>query len=244
MRPIYLATSAWLEHIPFAFWLVNGQRPKKLVELGTHYGASYFAFCQAIEKLTLGTTCYAIDTWKGDQHAGFYDEEVYAIVTAHNNALYSRFSRLVRATFDDSVTYFEDGAIDLLHIDGLHTFEAAQHDFQTWRPKLSESAIVLLHDTNVREREFGVGILFAQLSAEHPSFEFKHGHGLGVIGVGKNQPAAIQGLFEASKHGPTHRDYCEFFARLGRACADAHCVSILQKQLQSLRPPSLPPASS
>ena len=57
-RPIMLETpnllselSAWNEHTPFAFWLVDALRPKFLVELGTHSGVSYCAFVQAAKAL-------------------------------------------------------------------------------------------------------------------------------------------------------------------------------------------------
>ncbi len=30
----YLAQSAWVEHVPFAFWLVDALRPRVVVELG------------------------------------------------------------------------------------------------------------------------------------------------------------------------------------------------------------------
>ena len=39
-RPTYLAPSAWTEHVPFAFWLVEAHRPRVFVELGTHFGTS------------------------------------------------------------------------------------------------------------------------------------------------------------------------------------------------------------
>jgi hypothetical protein len=235
IRPIYLAHSAWLEHIPFAFWLIHQLRPRVFVELGTHYGCSYFAFCQAVERLSLNTRCYAVDTWKGDEHAGFYGEDVYRTVNVHNNARYSQFSRLVRASFEDSAQYFEDGSIDLLHIDGLHTFDAVHGDFETWKPKLSERAVLVLHDTNVRERGFGVSCFLKRLRSDYPVFEFPHGHGLGVVGVGMAQDDRLQSLYEADGQDRARHDLIEFFARLGRACADAHLVTTLQAQLGSTR---------
>lgn len=41
-RPTYLEASAWIEHIPFAFWLTEAIQPRVMVELGTHRGTSYF----------------------------------------------------------------------------------------------------------------------------------------------------------------------------------------------------------
>lgn len=220
-RPAYLAKSAWLEHLPFAFWLTEAHRPRVFVELGTHYGASYFAFCQAVERLALDTRCYAIDTWKGDEHAGCYGEEIHAAVRTHNDAHYSGFSRLVRSTFDEALDHFADGSIDLLHIDGLHSFEAVSHDFESWRGKLADDAVVIFHDTNVRERGFGVARLFEDLKAQYPTFEFVHGHGLGVVGLGKTQKAPLRHLFEADGHAASRQAIREVFARLGRGCADA-----------------------
>ena len=154
--PAFRPESAWIDHGPFAFWLIQALRPRTLVELGTHGGYSYFVFCQAIKSLNLDTRCFAVDTWQGDEHAGFYSEDFFNRVSDHNAAHYGSFSRLVRATFDAALAHFSDGAIDLLHIDGRHFYEDVKHDFEAWKPKLSDRAVVLFHDTNVRERDFGV----------------------------------------------------------------------------------------
>ena len=53
--PRRLTDSAWQEHIPFAFSLVEMLPPRVFVELGTHNGDSYCAFCQAVEMQGLPT---------------------------------------------------------------------------------------------------------------------------------------------------------------------------------------------
>jgi len=188
----------WHEHIPFAFFLVDLLKPKVIVELGTHYGDSYCAFCQAVLELHLDSRCYAVDTWKGDPHSGLYGPEILADLRAHHDPLYGGFSRLIESTFDEALRHFETGTIDLLHIDGCHTFEAVAHDFESWLPKLSGRAVVLLHDINVREQDFGVWKAWDKFKAGYPHFEFWHSHGLGVLAVGSEQPKALQDLLGAS----------------------------------------------
>lgn len=177
---------AWVGHIPFAYWLVQRTRPQILVELGTHSGNSYFAFCQGVRHANLATRCYAVDTWHGDEHAGDYSEDVFNYVNQHNQAHYSAFSTLLRTTFDTAAESFSPASIDLLHIDGLHTYAAAKHDFETWYPKLSPGALVIFHDTMVREPGFGVWQLWHELQQQYPeNIEFFHSNGLGVIQVGQ-----------------------------------------------------------
>ena len=69
-RPDFLADSPWLEHIPVAFWLVEAQRPRVIVELGPGDGTSYFAFCQAVDRLGLDTRCFAAAWPGGEGEAG------------------------------------------------------------------------------------------------------------------------------------------------------------------------------
>lgn len=186
INPEYISYPlSWLGHIPFAAWLAETLKPRVFVELGSYSGTSYFSFCQAVLHGKLATKCFAVDTWKGDDHTGGYGEEVYQSFIAHNETHYSSFSRPLRMRFDAARAEFDESSVDLLHIDGLHTYEAVKEDFDTWLPKMSNVGVVIFHDTAVEAEGFGVNNFWAEISERYPSFNFIHSNGLGVLLVGK-----------------------------------------------------------
>ena len=220
--------SAWHGHVPFAHWIVRALEPRCIVELGTHNGVSYAAFCRAAQREGIGTRCFAVDTWTGDEHAGFYGEEVFAGLRAYHDERFGAFSTLVRRTFDDALEFVPDGSVDLLHIDGRHDYDHVKHDFESWRGKLSNRGVVLFHDTNVRDHGFGVWRLWSELQQEFPGFEFLHGYGLGVLAVGSECPpllAALTGLRDPYAIGAVR----ERFAQLGERCILEAQVRLLGK---------------
>lgn len=216
--PQFIVESGWLEHGPFAFWLTESLRPRVFVELGTHNGYSFFVFAQAVQALGLKTRCHAIDTWQGDDHAGFYNEKVYQRVLTIQRQHFADCTTLIRSRFDEALHGFQDQSIDLLHIDGRHGYEDVLEDYSAWLPKLAPGAIVLFHDTQVTERAFGVWRLWQDLSTRHPSFEFLHGNGLGILCPDGQVPNRLQPLFDATseeKEAIRHT-----YATLGGAITD------------------------
>jgi len=232
--PDYLnVISAWTGHLPFAAWVINEVKPKLFVELGSHYGASYFSFCQSVLENKLETQCYAVDTWQGDDHTNQYGEDVYAQVNKHNKAKYIDCSHLLRMTFDAGLEEFEDGSIELLHIDGFHTYEAVSHDFNTWLPKLAPGAIVLFHDTNVYERDFGVWKFWEELQQTYSNtLEFKHCFGLGVLQL---PDASADKLSLWAEWNDTKKaTIINYFASLGERQQNRHAMGQYKAQAYNL----------
>ncbi len=237
-RPLRLASPpSWLPHAPFAFWLVEALRPGVLVELGTHSGNSYAALAQAVQVLGLDTACYSVDTWRGDHQAGFYDERVFEEWSAFHDTHFRAFSRLVRSTFDEARQTFPDRSIDLLHIDGLHTYEAIRHDFESWLPKLSNRAVILMHDINVRDQDFGAWRFWEEIERRYPSLAFLHAHGLGVVAVGADPPADVRWLLSKLPGRDSEASLVKrFCATLGGAVEQDYelaCANRAQAALQA-----------
>jgi GR25 family glycosyltransferase involved in LPS biosynthesis/predicted nucleic acid-binding Zn-ribbon protein len=216
-QPTFLPPlTAWQDHGPFAMWLVRRMKPNRIVELGTHYGYSYFAMCQSVLEGGLSTKCHAVDTWKGDEHAGFYDESVYEIV-AQENRKYEKFSQLLRKTFAEALSDIPDGSVDLLHIDGRHFYQDVKEDFESWILKLSPSAVVLFHDTEVRERGFGVCRYWAEICDKRPSLNFRHCHGLGVLFWGEDISAGLKDIAAMCQQASMKSPLIDYFETVGPA---------------------------
>ena len=201
MEPAVLSSPApWAGHIPFAAWLMAATRPRTLVELGVYSGISYLAFCQAAVQHGVPLRAWGVDTWQGDAHAGHYGQRVLDTLRQQHDGPYGHFSTLLQKTFDEALDDVADSSVDLLHIDGLHTYEAVRHDFESWSPKLSRRAVVLFHNIAVRQDDFGVWRFWAEITQRYPSLAFGHSNGLGVLLAGPQAPAELLALTRDTTH--------------------------------------------
>ena len=125
------------------FNLVRKNRPLIVAEIGSYLGASATFLAAAISKFVPESRLYCIDTWQNDamdeEHRDTYDNFV------QNTSEFARTIRPIRGRSIDAATRFND-RIDLLFIDGDHSYNAVKEDWTHWSPLLSSGACVVMHD--------------------------------------------------------------------------------------------------
>jgi len=176
--------SPWGENRAFVYNLFDtvGFKPAMVAELGTYMGCSFFTFCQYFKDKGLTGELFAVDTWEGDEHGGFYGEEVFQNFLTIADKLFAGkgfTASAMRMTFDEALQFFKDGECDLIHIDGRHHYKDVKHDFESWLPKLKKDGIMIMHDIAVER--FGVRKFWDEIKKEYPHREVLNTNGLGIL---------------------------------------------------------------
>jgi predicted O-methyltransferase YrrM len=144
--------SAWTGHGLFAMKLVESFNPKVTVDLGVDYGFS--TFCLAYPQIG---NVYGIDWFQGDEHAGYRD--TYPLVENLYQEVKQSFGvsniEFIKGDFEE-VAKTWNKPIDILHIDGFHSYEAVTNDFKNWTKFCHEESIVLFHDIDSYPGTIGV----------------------------------------------------------------------------------------
>ena len=220
----------------FGYDIISQMRPKTVVELGAYSGLSFFTFCQSMVENNVDGTLYAVDTWQGDQHTGPIDEGMYQQVENHARKYYRGISYLLRTTFAEASEQFDEASIDLLHIDGLHTYDAVKKDFITWFPKVKPGGIILMHDIAARLEGFGVRKFWEELVGQYSTFAFSHGYGLGVLlkPEGDRAPSELESLlFNGDEE--SHSRLRKLYTHIGRYHEALRRVKNLEHKLASIK---------
>ena len=179
-----------VEHVPVAEWLIEEVQPEKVIELGTHYGVSFFAV--KLRNSSQRHFCVRGGYRKGTVRQAIMRRGIQNSVNFFNEN-YKQNGRLIRSTFDETAQHFDSNEFDLIHIDGLHTYEAVKHDYEIWKPKLKNGGTILFHDWNVREGNFGVWKLWkVKEDKRFQCMEIRNGHGLAIATLTDDSKAGIE----------------------------------------------------
>jgi len=173
-------SSSMAENRDFLYSLTYNIMPKSILELGTYYGCSYFAFAQAIKDYKLDTILTGIDSWQGDEHTLFYAGGVEATFNRLRDEFFPDENyRAIKGFFNEVADSIPDDSVDILLIDGRHNAEDAKEDFETYLPKLKKDGIILFHDVLVPW--FSVKDYWSKISLQYPSTLINNQYGLGIL---------------------------------------------------------------
>ena len=172
--------SAWGDgnvqgHVLFVDWLIEEMQPKVTVDLGIDYGYSLIAFAHNNPGKVYGIDGFEGDVWTGERNT--YDQ-----VSSYVTNLQLNNVTLIKGFFDDVVKTW-DTKIDILHIDGFHSYEAVKNDFEKWSGFVNSTGVILFHDTDSHDARFGVKQFFQEL--DMPKHELFGYQGLGIVSNNK-----------------------------------------------------------
>lgn len=185
--------SPWSGHRLFAYDYICSMKPDRIVELGSYYGCSAFSFLQALKDNNMQSAFWAVDTWEGDSFTeNDYTENIYqAYREIQNKCFEKQNAHMLRMTFDEAYEKFEDHTIDLLHIDGSHTYEDVKHDFLKWKDRVREDGVIFFHDVGEDDlygKKMGSHIFWEELKKSYPNtMEFPFSFGLGILFFDKSR---------------------------------------------------------
>src|SRR5271168_2445097 len=143
--------------------------PKRCIEFGVEHGYSTAALANYFKHVI------GVDTFGGDQHAGFGDADKTFAATAERLKDFPNIT-LARTSYQDWIRK-DDSEYDLVHVDIVHTWEDT-YECGKWAVK--HSPITLLHDT----QSFPEVMIAAKDLANDFDLNFynyPHQHGLGIL---------------------------------------------------------------
>ncbi len=199
----HVAGGPALSVLPFLFWLIENTDPGLLVSFDPAPGEAYFAFCQAISRLSLDTRAFNVraETPEPDmQH--------------RNTASYEVFSTLLSTSEAPATTRFSENAIDLFYVD----LAALPDDLEAWADKLSSRCAVVLHGATDAALAGNLGSCLKRLDIPATDFTLNCGKGV-ALALGPDAPARLKVLSHMGT--PGYSEAYRAFHRLGTAQKDA-----------------------
>jgi cephalosporin hydroxylase len=126
--------------------IVQAQRPKTMLEIGSAMGGTLFVWCQMADPQA---TVVSIDL-PGGAFGGGYEADRMPLMRRLKQSCQTLF--LLRADSHSSVTLLrveeilKNNRIQFLFIDGDHSYQGVRQDFEMYSPLVAPGGIIGFHD--------------------------------------------------------------------------------------------------
>jgi predicted O-methyltransferase YrrM len=117
-----------------------------MVEIGTYRGDSTIIFAKAFRNVI------TIDPFKSGIGGINNSVDMNIVYRQYlNNVKGFKNIRLIKDFSYNVVKTFEDGEIDVVYVDGLHTYKAVKQDTKEWVPKIKKGGYITGHDYHLKK---------------------------------------------------------------------------------------------
>lgn len=179
-----------------------------------------------------GGKLYCVDTWKGSPNVAHHQD------IAARYDIFETFLQNVRSaggeayvcplkmTSSDAAKIIEDGSIDLVFIDGDHSYASAIEDISLWKSKVREGGILCGHDCECRPRGSLRDAIYSSLNIDHIS-----GDGTPFSVIHSGVVVAVDEAFNGSANLWAETPFLRANGTLGRATMwDNRSPSTVERQ--------------
>lgn len=120
-----------------------------MVEIGSYVGDSSAIFAERVEKL------YCVDPWENgydDKDNASFQYPMLVIEEQFDQNIMEKFDNVkkMKMKSEEAYKYFEDGSLDFVYIDGLHTYTGVHTDIDFWVSKVKTGSYITGHDYQER----------------------------------------------------------------------------------------------
>lgn len=165
--------------------LLNELNPKFILEIGTAAGGTLFLLSRIASE---HSTIISIDLPGGPFGGGypFYKTPLYKSFRDSGQQMYLiRANSHEKATMERIKSNLKDNKIDVLFIDGDHTYEGVAKDFEIYSPFVRKNGIIAFHDIVESPQDgYGVPKFWKEIKKQYQFEEFVENWDQGGFGIG------------------------------------------------------------
>lgn len=146
MAPYNLDIQGWMSEEELAWLHDTAAEMSSVAEIGSWKGRSTYALLAGCKG-----NVFAVDHWQGsvEEREGAHAEATYCDIFSQFEANVGHFPNLSVVKMESSKAALRLPSVDMVFIDGDHTYEAVATDIRMWRPKAKR--LICGHDGNFDE---------------------------------------------------------------------------------------------
>lgn len=169
------AQSAW--ELKEFLLRVQHLQPKRVMEIGTFHGGVFFLLTRVSSQ---EGTFISVDLPGGAGGDDMLDKNIPLLrqwAAPSQNLHFLREDSHRPETLEMVKRILGESQLDVLFIDGDHSYEGVKKDYEMYAPLVRSGGLVGFHDISVKEPQYGVAQYWGELRAHHRHEELIGGSG-------------------------------------------------------------------